>query len=809
VPIVAGPMLVLTYLLLHGATPDAALHEHILDALRAVILNDAALQRDVLKARAGLLRNYDPLVQSVENLRDAAATLQAAGRIAYGGSNAEIDRRLDGVVQSVADQENLVEAFKSRNALLQNSLSFSRHTIYKLASGAGDVRSSPARVIGALSNAMGRFTSEPRPDIGSEVNSLLDRLAQYSTDEKLPQEAEMLVPHGRLIVATLPELDELLSRLLAAPISERARSLQDLYLSSYGRAAARAGWFRILLYVASLALVAYVGYLFLRLRANARTLRARLVFEHLISAISTQFINLPRDRLDGAIVEALTRLARQSRVERAAMVFFAETGHVTKEYHWRHDDIPASDCRLTDRLDILKDWHPAQYESHGCVHVPRVWALPDSSEKAYLERSGVKSWLCIPMWSAGKRVGFFSLERIFSELAWRDDDIVLMRTAGEIFANAIEREHSQSEREALEARLQHGQRLEAVGTLAGGVAHEFNNILGAVLGYGELALTERTVNDQVRRYVRQIMVAGERAQRVVDQILAFSRRGERRLQLFRVQDVVVEAIELLRVSLPRTLTLQTHLEADEATMRGDPTQLQQVVMNLCTNGAQAMDGRGILKVSLNTIDILRNVGLTHGDLSIGRYIRLSVQDTGYGIDEVTMRRMFEPFFTTKPVGIGTGLGLASVHGIVTQHGGALNVQSRPNAGSTFEVYFPRSEEAAASERAALPTIAYGHGETILLVDDESSLVMLGEEMLAALRYEPVGFDSATAALASFRRDTQRFAAAGSDRPASWLHPLRDASATSTFWGGKREAVRQLPPRHPAPGTAAACVRRAG
>jgi signal transduction histidine kinase/AmiR/NasT family two-component response regulator len=360
------------------------------------------------------------------------------------------------------------------------------------------------------------------------------------------------------------------------------------------------------------------------------------------------------------------------------------------------------------------------------------------------------------MWSAGKRVGFFSLERTLAELAWPEDDIVLLRTASEIFANAIERERAQSEREALEARLQHGQRLEAVGTLAGGVAHEFNNILGAVLGYGELALTERTVNDQVRRYIRQIMVAGERAQRVVDQILAFSRRGERKLQLFRAQDVVAEAIELLRVSLPRTLVLQSRLEAHDATIQGDPTQLQQVVMNLCTNGAQAMDGRGILRVGLDTIDVPRDVALTHGDLSAGHYIRLSVQDTGYGIDEITMQRMFEPFFTTKAVGSGTGLGLASVHGIVTQHGGALNVHSRPKTGSMFEVYFPQSAEAAAGDKAVLPTIACGHGETILLVDDESSLVMLGEEILAALRYEPVGFDSAAAALASFRRDAQRF-----------------------------------------------------
>jgi hypothetical protein len=590
VPIVAGPMLVLTYLLLHGATPDATLHEHILDALRAVILNDAALQRDALKARAGLLRNYDPLVQSVENLRGAAATLQAIGRVAEGGANAEIDRQLDRVLRAVADQEALVEAFKSRNALLQNSLSFFSHTIHQLASGAGGLRGSASPLIGALSNAMGRFTSEPRPDTGAEVIGLLDQLAQHSTSEKLRQEVETLVPHGRLIVASLPELDGLLSRLLAAPTSERARSLQDLYLSLYGRAAVRAGWFRILLYVASLTLVAYVCYLFLRLRANARTLQARLVFENLISAISTQFINVPRDRLDGAIDEALAQLATQAKVERATMIFLAETGQVAKEYRWQRDDIPGSGCRLEDLAAVMEAWNLQGFESHACLHVPRVRALSETPEKANLESCGVRSWLCIPMWSAGKRVGLFSLDRTLAEQAWPDDDIVLLRTAGEIFANALERERTQSEREALEERLQHAQRLEAVGTLAGGVAHEFNNILGAVLGYGELALTELTGNNHVRRYVRQIMVAGERAQRVVDQVLAFSRRSERKLEPFRAQEVVAEAIDLLRVSLPPTLTMQARLEADDATMLGDPTQLQQVVMNLSQTGRRRCEG---------------------------------------------------------------------------------------------------------------------------------------------------------------------------------------------------------------------------
>jgi signal transduction histidine kinase len=586
--------------------------------------------------------------------------------------------------------------------------------------------------------------------------ALLDQLARLSTSENPPQEIATLVPHGRLVVATLPEVDVLLLQLLAAPTSERARSLQDLYLSLYGRTAARAGWFRILLYVASLTLVAYVGYLFLRRRANARTLQARLVFENLISAISTQFINLPRDRLDGGISEALVQLAGYAKVERASLIFVSASDHITKVYGWRQTGTFAPVCRPEDLVAVVTSWNLKGYESHSYFHVPQVRAMPDGPEKAFLESCGTRSWLCIQMWSAGKRVGLFSLERVLSEQSWPDDDVALLRTASEIFANAIERERTTSEREALESPLQHGQRLEAVGTLAGGIAHDFNNILGAVQGYGELALTELTESDAARRYLRQIMIAGERVQRVVDQILTFSRRDERKLQPLRAQAVVAEAIDLLRVSLPKTLVIEAHLEAGSAAILGDPTRLQQVVVNLCTNGAQAMDSRGTLGVHLDTIDAPRDVALTHGDLPSGRYLRLTVDDSGHGIDDATMQRIFEPFFTTKAVGRGTGLGLSTVHGIVTQHGGVLNVRSQPNAGSTFEVYFPQLEGSALYEEPAQPTIPYGHGETILLVDDENSPVTLGEEMLAALRYEPVGFDSAGAALTSFRRNAQRF-----------------------------------------------------
>jgi CheY-like chemotaxis protein/two-component sensor histidine kinase len=304
-----------------------------------------------------------------------------------------------------------------------------------------------------------------------------------------------------------------------------------------------------------------------------------------------------------------------------------------------------------------------------------------------------------------------------------------------------------------EARLHEAQRLEAVGTLAGGIAHEFNNILGAILGHGEMALAGK---GPALQHVRKIMTAGERARTVIDQILTFSRRGERRRRSVSVQPIVSETVGLLRASLPATLDVRERLAAGDARIQGNAAQLQQVVMNLSTNAAHAMDGRGRLEIELDSVEIATELGLSHGRLAAGHYVRLTVADSGHGIDARTMQRMFEPFFTTKAAGSGTGLGLSTVHGIVTEHGGAINVRSALGTGTSFEVYLPQTAAPAERTDETQAAAPHGHGQTILIVDDERSLVLLGEDMLAALGYEPVGFDNSAAALAAFRADPGRF-----------------------------------------------------
>lgn len=312
------------------------------------------------------------------------------------------------------------------------------------------------------------------------------------------------------------------------------------------------------------------------------------------------------------------------------------------------------------------------------------------------------------------------------------------------------------EKEHLETQLRQSQKMEAIGTLAGGIAHDFNNILGAILGYGELAQQQAASGSTLRRYLDNVMHAAERAKALVDRILGFSRSGLGERVPMNVQSVIEETLELLSASLPAGIRLEKRLEAGDAAVIGDATYLHQVAMNLCTNALHAMEHGGVLSVALERVDLRSQQVLSRGTLTPGSYVRLSVGDTGSGIAPGVLERMFDPFFTTKGVGQGTGLGLSLVHGIVTELGGAIDVSTEAGAGTRFSIWLPLTSDAGEPFVPATRELPRGHGEVVMIVDDEIPLVTLAEEMLAELGYEPVGFHSSGAALRAFRAEPRRF-----------------------------------------------------
>lgn len=311
-----------------------------------------------------------------------------------------------------------------------------------------------------------------------------------------------------------------------------------------------------------------------------------------------------------------------------------------------------------------------------------------------------------------------------------------------------------TDQEKLESQLRQAQKMEAIGTLAGGIAHDFNNILGAVMGYTEMALGLPIVDDRLRRYLMQIFKASERARDLVKQILTFSRKGNEKLTSLRVSPVIKEVLKLLRASLPSTIEIYHDIQSEPDTVLADSTQIHQILMNLCTNAAYAMpEKKGEIKVSLVSEEIKSDDPC---GLIPGMYLKLTVSDTGIGMDSATMGRIFDPFFTTKKTGEGTGLGLSVVYGIVKSYGGTITVQSEVEKGTEFCVYLPLFMRAEDNKEAQQEESVSRGKERILFVDDEEMLVELGKSILASMGYDVVGMTSSLAALELFNAHPEQF-----------------------------------------------------
>nr|WP_320131609.1 PAS domain S-box protein [uncultured Holophaga sp.] len=298
----------------------------------------------------------------------------------------------------------------------------------------------------------------------------------------------------------------------------------------------------------------------------------------------------------------------------------------------------------------------------------------------------------------------------------------------------------------LEAQLRHSQRMEAIGVLAGGIAHDFNNLLTPLLGYAEMAMMSSSGNEKIERYLQEVMAAGRRAAGLVEQILAFSRRGEQPRRPVPFGAIAKEALKLLRAGIPRTIAIRSRIQPGDTLVWADPGQLHQVVMNLCTNAFQAMREKGgNLEISLDRMELTATVCIQGRQLPPGPYLRLQVSDTGCGMDAQTLKRAFLPFFTTRRPGEGTGLGLSIVHGIVHGMGGAIEVESRQGRGTTFIVLVPALESQVVDAPMAAGPPAPGRGR-ILVVDDEVAVGELMREILESLGYEAAVFNSSPMAL---------------------------------------------------------------
>ncbi len=309
-----------------------------------------------------------------------------------------------------------------------------------------------------------------------------------------------------------------------------------------------------------------------------------------------------------------------------------------------------------------------------------------------------------------------------------------------------------------ERQMQQVLKLQAIGTLAGGIAHDFNNILFPIIGYTELTMDDVPEGSPIRRNLEEILKAASRAKELVQQILTFRRQNGHERRPLKVHGIVGEALRLLRASIPKTIEIDCVVDPHCRSIMGDPTQIHQVVMNLCTNAYQAMqETGGTLAVRLDHVNISYEETLKRIGIKMGPHVHLTVSDEGVGMEPTVLDRIFEPYYTTKEPGKGTGLGLSVIHGIVKNHGGFITVESAPGKGSTFHVYLPtvdEEEEVALAEEAPAATTS-GH-EQILLVDDEPQIAELGCQILERLGYRVTARTSGADALATFAEHPERY-----------------------------------------------------
>src|SRR5882757_5951737 len=586
----------LTWLLVRGIGTDAAVYSTTLRIFEDFALAEASLDRDVLQARAGLLTNYDPLVRSSEQITAAVSELRT--QVASEGlGTAPVDR----LAAATKVEEKLTERFKSDNALLRNSLSYVGHLSTSLGFNDQNFR------LGALATAILQLTLDSSARAQQAVEERLLEVAQQAPIEEDQGTVQALISHARLLKILLPSVDDTLKGLFAIqtgpPLEETRAQFARLHMA-WESSAQR---FRLLLYATSVLLALALIDLGRRLRARAVALRKRAAFEHLIAEQSARLINCPPAETKARLEQALAEFGRMVEADRAYVVLSESPIRV---YSWSEDHAPYLPGWPERALSLPGEFKQVRL---GIIATPEVARLPPGGARKTLLSFGVRAWACVVLQQAGYDRCILGFDRLrparglyFPRSA--------VRLAGDMIGNVLEREKHEGEKVKLTARLERALRMQMVGQLASGVAHNFNNIIAAILGYSEMASSEVETGGKAARRIAEIEKAAERGRDLVDSILTFGRRSVARSSLISITELLSETASLLRASLPSSVELVVADAPGGLAVFGERAQLQQVIINLCRNAAQAMGESGHIDVSADMQHLTTARFFSNGEL---------------------------------------------------------------------------------------------------------------------------------------------------------------------------------------------------
>ncbi|MGI3903144.1 MAG: DAHL domain-containing protein [Janthinobacterium lividum] len=724
----------LTWLLVYSLQLPGTELAAVTQSLAGISFAETSLESDILAVRGGLLQNYDPINADVARLHACVAQLREVSN----GAAAEI---IAGIADSIDAEERLAETFKSANALAQNSFAYVTLLSDRLVrtEDAGDV----AARTGALTASVLQMTRQPTPDAIAETKRRLADIGLGSTLPQLEPDVASLVLHGNLLVEMLPTLDGSARRFPALLTRDRREAVRAVFEHRQEARERRAERYRLAVYGVAILILGSLVELGRRLRIKALALQERANVEHQLTKISNTFIGCRFEDIRPKILETLSLLGCQSKSVRIYMFILSDEPDLLT---WTKRDIasPAGwPGALADVIPSLaaECGHVFSTAKFGGRLPPAVVAL--------LKRYDVPRWSCVKLFDQDEFIGVLAFERAPDAPAWHSDMTSPLNLTGIILSNALHRERVGRRRAALEAKVQLAKRLETVGLFASGIAHNFNNLLGVMLGHAEMIGDRTTLPASVRQDAHSITATGERARALVQSILDYGRRDKGVRRPIAMGPLTSETVALLAPSLPVRIDCDIRVRSD-AGVTADPTQMQQVLVNLIRNAAQASVNGEPVQVSVEALNVGKRRRLSHGTVEPGHFLRICVTDRGIGIPADVQPQLFRPFFTTRPA--GTGLGLATAAEVVRGLGGAFDLQSIVGQGTSFAFWLPLDRVAGSN----LEEPSMGRGEVIMVVARQPSLRRQAEDTIAAFGYEPVGMPDAGASLAAFRADPTRF-----------------------------------------------------